>query len=329
MAHSNSSLNCFTNCMAKYKYSYIDHLPPDVPPSLHLTFGAMAHEVLEKAGRLRDEARDGVINTSEYLSIIPSEILYNDLKEYFGITNWQKYFTPVIKETAAYEKQLIDELAEVSGSYQDIVIEREVKLQLPTSAIPVQTIEPLVGVIDLLIHNKKYAFIIDYKFSASHKTQDNFDLDSQLQIYAELVRFNYSIDCNNIKIGYIDIPKIEFGKPTVLSNGTLSRAKNQNISQELYEAAVTAVHGDDPVYNCKPGGYYYNIWCEFANNKAAYLTTQWVDIDTITNVLNDVFQTIELLTAIHDHRLPYIKKYDSYSCKSCEYRMTCKPWSPV
>ena len=65
MSHSNSSLNTFAYCMAKYEHSYILHTPPCKPPSPHLEFGTMAHDVLHKAGQLRDEANDGVIAKGE------------------------------------------------------------------------------------------------------------------------------------------------------------------------------------------------------------------------------------------------------------------------
>ena len=110
MSHSNSSLNCFASCMAKYEHSYVLHTTPCKPPSPHLAFGVMAHDVLFKAGKLRDEVEDGVIEKGEYQTIIPSEVLYDDLKQEFNIANWQGYFTPVIKEVAKYEKQLIQEL---------------------------------------------------------------------------------------------------------------------------------------------------------------------------------------------------------------------------
>ena len=104
MSHSNSSLNCFANCMAKYEHNYILHTPPCKPLSPHLPFGTMAHEVLEKASRLRDEAEDGVVDKDAYYNIIPSEVLYPELTQYFGISSWEKYFTPIIKQIAKYEK---------------------------------------------------------------------------------------------------------------------------------------------------------------------------------------------------------------------------------
>ena len=62
MAHSNSSLNCFANCMAKYEHNYILHTPPCKPVSPHLTFGTMAHEVLYNAGyRMLDGEENEVL----------------------------------------------------------------------------------------------------------------------------------------------------------------------------------------------------------------------------------------------------------------------------
>ena len=107
MSHSNSSLNTFANCMAKYKLSYIDGIHETDSP--HLTFGSIAHDVLYKAGKLRDECLDGV-SDNEYKTIIPSEVLYDELKSYFNINNWEKYFTPIIKKIYEYETKFIKEL---------------------------------------------------------------------------------------------------------------------------------------------------------------------------------------------------------------------------
>lgn len=75
--------------MAKYEHNYILHTPPCKPLSPHLPFGTMAHEVLEKAGRLRDETEDGVVSNDTYYNIIPSEVLYPELKQYFCISSWE------------------------------------------------------------------------------------------------------------------------------------------------------------------------------------------------------------------------------------------------
>ena len=327
MSHSNSSLNTFVHCMAKYNHIYNLHSPMCKPPSLHLAFGTMAHDVLYKAGKLRDEVNDGVVDKDKYYSIIPSEVLYGDLKTEFGIDNWYQYFNSIIKQVSKYESDLQKELLETGGG--DLRIEREVKLQLTIDMLEQLGIygvsQPFVGIIDLLMYTDEYAYILDYKFSSSRKTQDDFDMNSQLPLYAFMVHVLYDIPLHNIKYGYIDIPKQSFGTPIILSNGTISRAKSQNVSQEMYEKAVLAIHGDDPKYNCEPGGYYYDCWCAMALNKAAYLSMQWLDIEVVENVTDDLFNTARMIDNMQKLKMPYLRKYDAYSCKGCEYLEACKP----
>lgn len=326
MSHSNSSLNCFTNCMARYNLAYIKRVQPCKPPSPHLTFGTMAHDVLYKAGALRDEVNEGVVDKDAYYSIIPSEVLYGDLKTEFGIPNWNNYFRPVIKQVAKYEEKLVKELLE----YGNVTIQREVKLSITPEELAYLGYpgieEPLVGIIDLLLMTDTHAYILDYKFSSSRKTQDDFDMNSQLPLYALFVNFRYDIPIHNIAYGYIDIPKQSLESPVVLKNGTLSRSKSQNVTQELYEKAVIAVHGDDPYYNCQPDGYYYECWCNMAFNKPAYLSMQWLDMDVYVNVVNDVLKTAQLIELMKSTNQPFLRKYDAYSCKGCDYLQVCKPW---
>lgn len=331
MSHSNSSLNSFANCMARYEHNYILHTPPCKPISPHLTFGIMAHDCLYRAGKLRDEYEDGVLEAGDYQRVIPSEVLYGELKDEFGITNWQNYFTPVIKQTAIYERQLVKELIDTQTG--DVTVEREVKLQLSVEQLKqlgyTNINQPIVGVIDCLMYTKTHAIILDYKFSSSKKTQDDFDMNSQLPLYAFLIHINYDIPLHNIRYGYIDIPKKAFDKPTLLSNGTLSRAKNQNVSQEFYEQCVTAIHGDDSYYHCKEGGYYHDIWNNLALNKAAYLSVQYLDSEVYEGVLNDLINAAKMIDFMIDNKMPFLKKYDAYSCKGCEYLNACKPWLTV
>lgn len=327
MGHSNSSLNCFASCMQKYEQSYILHNKP-ATVSPHLTFGTMAHDCLYKAGSLRDAAADGVISQGEYMQVIPSEVLYADLKETFGINSWTRYFTTVIKQVAEYEQQLSQSILQASG--EELSIHRELKLQLTVEQLKREGIlgveQPLVGVIDLLLLTKSHAIILDYKFSTSKKTQDDFDMNSQLPLYAFMVHTLYNVPLHNIQYGYIDIPKQEYEVPIVLKNGTLSRSKSQNCSGELYKQSVEVVHGDDPYYNCEPGGYYYEAYCSMALNKSAYLSIQWLDLDVYENVLHDLLNTAYMIDTMNREKLPYLRKYDSYSCAKCEYLNACKPW---
>lgn len=332
MSHSNSSLNCFANCMQKYEQIYIKNNKPEIE-SPHLKFGTIAHEVLYNAGKLRDDTADEVVNSEEYYKVIPSEVLYPDLKQTFNINSWDTYFKSVIKQVTEYENDCCKELSDYdksiggNGSYE---IERELKLQLTVDQLKqlgyYNIEQPLVGVIDLLIVTKTAAIILDYKFSSTRKNQDDFDNNSQLPLYAMFVHMLYDIPLYNIQYGYIDIPKQMFDMPIVLKNGTLSRSKSQNCSAELYKAAVEAVHGNDAYYNCEPGGYYEEIYNALTLNKAAYLSKQMLDEDVYKNVTEELLKTAKMIDTMKREQLPFLRKFDSYSCKSCDYKNQCKPW---
>ena len=329
MSHSNSSLNCFASCMAKYENRYIKRLEPKhISP--HLTFGTMAHEVMYKAGVQRDNLRDCVSN-NDYETVIPSEVLHSDLKETFSIKNWRNYFLPVIKKAEEYEKSCINELLQMDDG--KVQVERELKLQISVEQLRqlgcYDISQPFVAVIDLLMYTATHAIILDYKFSTKQKTQDNFDMDSQLPLYAYMIHLLYDIPLHNIQYGYIDIPKTDFTMPVILSNGTVSRSKSQNVSQEWYKNVVDAIHEGDAYYNCEPGGYYYDCWCNLAHNKAAYLSKQWLDLEVVSNVTNELFNTAKLIDIMIERKLPFVQKYDAYTCQNCEYVDYCKPYLSV
>ena len=332
MTHSNSSLNTFTACQRKYWHQYVNHTKPCKPPSPHLLFGTMAHEVLEKAGNLRDNA--DYIPPDEYNTCIPSEILYPDLKENFKIKSWNNYFRPIINCVADYEKKCINEITDTGDNVQVL---REIKLSINGTQLKdmgltgyeEQVNKSIVGVIDLLILGDTHATILDYKFSTSVKTQDDFDMNSQLYIYALLVHHEYDIPLHNIKVGYIDIPKEEFANPIVLSNGTLSRAKSQNVSAEKYLEAIKVQHPDNWQEMIQPGGHYYDILLELTFKKAAYLNTQWLDLEAYSYIISDVIDTCVMIDLIHKKDYPYLARYDAYTCKSCEFITACKKWLAV
>lgn len=330
MAHSNSSLNLFTDCMAKFEHAKILHSPPCKPPSPHLIFGTMAHDVLYKAGCLRDESLDKVVNPEQYYSVIPSDLLYPELQQEFQIHSWQRYFVPIIKRIAEYE----EEICEYFTNKEYYKIEREIKFQMTVEEL--EDIgyhgfeQPFVGIIDFLAVGQTSAVILDYKFSSNKKTQDDFDMNSQLYLYAFFVHYTYDIPLHNIKVGYIDIPKQMFDQPTVLSNGTLSRAKTQNVLPELYKKAVIAIHGeDDEKYNCEPGGWYYDCYMSLQLNDVAYLSMQYLDEEAYSYIVDDVFKCSILIDKMIREKLPFPRKHNAYSCKSCEFINSCKPWLTV
>ena len=331
MSHSISSLNLFTDCMAKFEHSKILHSKPCKPPSPHLSFGVMAHDVLHRAGCLRDEAADGVVNPEEYYPIIPSDLLYPELQQAFQIHSWQRYFVPIIKRIAEYEDKIREQFSNEGDLFE---IAREIKFQISPEELSAMGYkgfdQPFVGIIDFLALGYNSAVIIDYKFSSNKKTQDDFDMNNQLYIYAMFVNRRYNIPLHNITVGYIDILKQMFDQPIILTNGTLSRAKNQNVLPELYKAAVIAIHGeDDPKYNCEPGGWYHDCYMSLQLNDVAYLSTQYLDEEAYKYIVDDVLKCGLLVDKMIREKIPFPRKHDAYSCRNCEFLDSCKPWLTV
>ena len=64
MSYSNSSLNTFASCMAKYQHHYIAHTENryDKPASRSVLW----LDCLYKAGLLRDDVADGVVTAGDY-----------------------------------------------------------------------------------------------------------------------------------------------------------------------------------------------------------------------------------------------------------------------
>lgn len=145
MNHSNSSLNTYLSCQRKFWHSYINKTERKPQFYPHLDFGSLAHEVLEKAGNLRDNIAAGI---PDYDICIPSELYRQDLKNYFGIKTWHSYFVRVCKQVVEYERELTSSLTQ----YGEVQIEREIKLV----ANPADTglSHPIVGVVDLLLYTK-------------------------------------------------------------------------------------------------------------------------------------------------------------------------------
>lgn len=329
MSHSNSSINAFCSCQRSYLYNYIQHAKPCKAPSVHLTFGTMAHEVLLKAGILRDDQQ----YVSDYQQVIPSEILYLNEKEYFKISSWNLYFTHVIKQVAQYEDDIVSEMLVRCGN--GVKIKREYKMSLSPQQIgeeypnTPELRDNFVGVIDLLVlsEDNQYATIVDYKFSTKAKTQEDFDMNSQLYAYALMVHCEFGTPLRNIQIAYIDIPKTEFAMPKLLQNGTLSRSKEQNVSQALYLEAIKICHPDDWKSMTEPGGYYYDILNELSLKKAAYLQKQWLDTDIYQNIIGQLVLTMYVMDELNSKDDSYyVGKFDARECKDCAFVNVCKPY---
>ena len=59
------------------------------------------------------------------------------------------------------------------------------------------------------------------------------------------------------------------------------------------------------------------------------MSKQWADIEVCDGVIKDLINAAKMIDFMIEHKMPFLKKYDSYSCGSCEYLNTCKYWLNV
>lgn len=309
MAHSQSSAGTYLSCQKRYELQYIDRCTPEEKFMPHLEFGSMAHKVLEDAGRLRDSSADEI---TDYTSCIPSESSYPMLKDYFNIMSWERYFSRVCKRVAQYEEALISNIATKSPTGCEIY--REKKYSLPSGYA-----QPHTGIIDFMLisNDKQHAIICDYKFSSRVKTQDDFDYNCQLYVYAYAVNQEFGVPIKNIQIGYIDIIKQDSSEPVVLASGALSKSKSQNVLLEDYIDKIIELELDIDDYR--------EFLDELRLKDVAYISLQEVNIDTYNVMLTSYMECVDDIERKRsDTNCKFLRKIDSFSCSDCPYKYACR-----
>lgn len=238
--------------------------------NVHLQFGSMGHKVLE---------------TRE----IPDEMLYPELKEAFGIESWKNYFTTILNELDEYFKD-----------YE--VLHREYRVEN----------EYLKGVIDVVWKHKETGRILitDYKFSNKDKGFEDIYLDEQMVIYAVLYALQNDLNVTEIDIGYINIPKMEFKKPRILKNGTLSKDKAQNTTYSLYVESINELGLNISDYE--------DILSELTNKTMINVAISQMNRDMMMRIAENVDHVIR------DMEKGYVLEKCTFQCKYCDFLQYCK-----
>ena len=264
---SHSELTTYLDCQKKWDLIYNKGLKID---NIHLQFGSMGHEVLETR-------------------IIPDESLYPELKEAFGISSWNNYFTTIFNE-----------LDETFKNYE--VLHREYRVET----------EDIKGVIDVVWRCKitDRILITDYKFSNKDKGQVDIWLDEQMYIYAAAYASLNNLALEDIDIGYINIPKAEMKKPRVLKNGALSKDKAQNTTYALYLEAIEE--------NGLNVADYEDILSEITDKRLTTVATCNINVEMATRIMQNIDNTIK------DMDKGYVLEKCTFQCKYCDFLEYCK-----
>lgn len=264
---SHSEITTYLDCQRKWDLIYHKGLKLD---NIHFKFGSIGHKVMET-------------------KTIPNEELYPELKEEFGISSWEAYFTPILRELDEYFKD-----------YD--VLHREFRVEN----------EYLVGVIDCVWKHKTTGRILitDYKFSNSDKGQEDVLLDQQMYIYAVLYALNTNTSLDNISIGYINIPKKEMDKPRVLKSGQLSKDKSQNVTYDTFVETIQTMNLNIDDYK--------DFLDEISGRKLISISPQPVNVDMAKRIMENIDHVIQ------DMQKGYVLEKCSFMCKHCDYVQYCK-----
>lgn len=181
--YSHSRLSTFEQCPLKFRYRYIEMIPPEFEQSIEGFLGNKVHDTLE-----------WIYNHPSKDSLVLDRVI-----EHF-IENWNRDFKPgikIVKQDFTAEhyfnkgvKFLINYFMKHSP-FEDNTIATEKRIFINLDS---EGKYKLQGYIDRLVHHKDSNVfeIHDYKTSASMKSQRELDNDRQLALYALGVRQSYN-----------------------------------------------------------------------------------------------------------------------------------------
>lgn len=263
---SHSEITTYLQCQKKWDLIYNHKIKLSNPD---FEFGEVAHKVMETG-------------------VIPSEELYPELKEHFGITSWYTYFSAILDY--------------LRNEFKD--------LECIGHEIPVEN-DGLKGIIDVVYKDGNGdIYLCDYKFTKQPKTLDDLCQDEQLYIYSYLYSVLNQFDFDKIHICYLSFPKTQIDEPRLLSNGKLSKDKAQNTTQALYKRAITK-------YDLQENDY---------EDILDYLASKplFSKVDTIPNIdyLSRILENIDYVRK--DMGKGYLLEKNGYDCKWCPYFKYCK-----
>lgn len=171
--YSGSQLDTFCMCPESYRQWYIEK--NRIPPTVYMARGTGMHEGAAMNSRQKMET---------FRDLPAKDIIDAGIAEFEAATKDGIMLTPeeasrgpdaVIGETKDDLRAILDcHAKEQAPSYQPIMVEQTVRIELPNSP------RDLLGVVDLATENE----VVDYKTAKRSKSQKDADTSVPLTIYA-------------------------------------------------------------------------------------------------------------------------------------------------
>lgn len=252
VTYSHSRLSTFEQCPLKFKFKYIEKIPPEIKQSIEGFLGNKVHETLEWI--YKEVSKGKEFQLEEVLN--------------FYVKEWNKDFSNEIKITKAYNdaeyyfnkgiKFLIDYFLKYSP-FKDNTIAIEKKL---TFALDDEGRYQIEGYIDRLVHHKDANIfeIHDYKTSGFLKSQEELDNDKQLALYSIGIKKLFE----NVQDIHLVWHFLDFNQK-LISKRTDEQLENlkKNIIALIKKIESATEFPANPCTLCN--------WCEYQNYCADYL----------------------------------------------------------
>lgn len=243
--YSHSKLSTFEQCPLKFKYKYIESIPPEFEETIESFLGKQVH------------------NTLEWLYNHPQrEILILDQVIQHFIQSWNKDFQPEFKITKDLTveyyfnkgiKFLINYF--ISNSpFKDntIATEKKIIINLDSGGK-----YQLIGYIDRLVHNPETNIfeIHDYKTSNSMKSQEELEKDRQLALYSLAIRNLYP----KAEDVYLIWHFLEY-------NQKLTSKRTLEQLEQLRQEIIRLINKIESTTDFSPSPGPLCDWCEYQNH---------------------------------------------------------------
>jgi len=244
--YSHSKLSTFEQCPLKFKFRYIDKIPPEIEQTIEGFLGGQVHDILQwvydEAMQGRQFELDEVIKRfaenwnrdyNKDIKIVKNEF---NAEHYFNkgirfLVNYYLKHAPFKDNTINTEKRIVFNL-DINGKY---------KVQ---------------GYIDRLVHDKDTNIfeIHDYKTSASMKSQEELDKDRQLALYSLGIREIF----DNVSDVHLIWHFLDHNKKIV------SRRTDKQL-EELRQEIIQLINKIESTTEFPPQPGVLCDWCEFQN----------------------------------------------------------------
>jgi len=268
VTYSHSKLYAFEQCPLKFRFKYIDKLPPDIKQSIEGFLGNKVHSTLEWI----------------YIEVSKGKIFQIDEVIQYYIENWNREFNneiKIIKKDLGKEyyfnlgiKFLIDYFLQ-HYPFKDNTIATEKRILVNLDSEGKYQVE---GYIDRLVHHKESNIfeIHDYKTGLFLKSQEELNKDRQLALYSI-----------GIKESFENVKDVELIWHFLAFNKKMFSKRTDEQLEELKKEIICLIDKIESTVDFFPNPSCLCKWCEFRSYCPA------VKFELPENICRDNQQTLE------------------------------------